>query len=501
MDASTTSAQSASELELKFEVPEEAVASLQAELRRHGARVVTMAAQYYDTPDFDLGSQKVSLRVRREGRRWMQTLKAEGRSAIERLEHNVPVRGSRATPPVLNVDRHNGTHAGSVLREALGQTGLRNLAVRYSTEVERLMCDLHVGETKIEAALDLGTIAVGERTIPIRELELEHKEGPTGALFELAKAWSAFGSLWLNTVSKAARGTRLARNESYGPPVKASKPKVQPDMNGVQFARGVLRATLEQVLSNASEVAAGSIDEEHVHQLRVGLRRLRTALRELAPLDAQIDAQWEKPLAEAFRALGDVRDRVTAAHAVRPLLEQVHAPKVQWNETSDAIDPAAIVRDAAFQSTLIDVLGHALQETTDGHTPLVPQAMLEQLRARLSKLHDRVESTGKRFTELQIEEQHKTRKRLKRLRYLAEFFAPLCDSKAVKRYLAFLEPAQDALGEHMDVAVALEQFRKDAQTDPQSLFAVGYLQAHLAHTAHHAHSALKDFANAQPFWN
>jgi len=500
MDASTTPAISTSELELKFEVPENVIASLRAELRRHGAHVVTMAAHYYDTPDFELASQRVSLRLRREGRRWMQTLKAEGRSAVERLEHNVAVRGSHATPPALDVDRHNGTHAGSVLREALGETGLRRLAVRYSTEVARLACDLQLGETKIEAALDIGRIAVAERTIPICELELEHKEGPTGALFELAKSWSAFGGLWLSTVSKATRGTRLARNEHYGPPVKASRPKVQPDMNGVQFARAVLRATLDQVLANASEIAAGSSDEEHVHQLRVGLRRLRTALRELAPLDVRIDPQWEAPLAAAFRRLGDARDRVTAARAVRPLLERAHAPKVQWRETGP-VDPVAIVRDTTFQCALVDVLAHALQETAADHATLVPPAMAKQLRARLSKLHERVESAGKRFTELEIDEQHKTRKRLKRLRYLAEFFAPLCDSKAVKRYLASLEPAQDALGEHMDISVALEQFRKDAETDPQSLFAVGYLEAHLAHTAQHAQSALKDFAKAQPFWN
>src|SRR5262249_40645477 len=157
------------------------------------------------------------------------------------------------------------------------------------------------------------------------------------------------------TVSKATRGTRLARNERYGPPVKASRPKVQPDMNGVQFVRAVLRATLDQVLANASEVAAGSSNEEHVHQLRVGLRRLRTALRELAPLDVQIDPKWEAPLAAAFRRLGDARDRVTAARAVRPLLENAHAPKVEWRETP-AVDPVAIVHDATFQRTLVDVL-------------------------------------------------------------------------------------------------------------------------------------------------
>src|SRR5262249_18594620 len=155
---------------------------------------------------------RVSLRLRREGRRWVQTLKTEGRSAVERQEHNVPVRGARATLPVLDVDRHNGTQAGAVLREALGETGLRQLAVRHSTLVARLVCDLHVGDATIEAALDLGTIQADGRTVPICELELEHKNGASDALFALAQMWSAFGKLWLSTVSKAARGTRLAQD-------------------------------------------------------------------------------------------------------------------------------------------------------------------------------------------------------------------------------------------------------------------------------------------------
>jgi triphosphatase len=499
MDAATAPMRSMSELELKFEVPAEVLPSLRAELRRHGARVVSMAAHYYDTPDFLLASHRLSLRLRREGRKWVQTLKAEGRSAVERLEHNVPVRGSRAAPPSLDVDRHNGTDVGSLLREALGENGLRRLAERYSTDIERLVCELQIGDATIEAALDLGTIQAEGRSVAICELELEYKAGTPDALFELAQMWSAFGGLWLSTVSKAARGTRLAQDQPRGPPVKAARPDLRPGMSGPQLARAVLRSTLDQVLANGSEVAAGSTDEEHIHQLRVGLRRLRTALRELAPLDAHIDARWEEPLKRVFSRLGEARDSVTAARAVRPLLEQAHAPKVQWHETV-AVDPVAIVRDSTFQGTLIDLLGYALRETDAGQAGEIPPGPLEQVSARLDRLHERVSEAGKCFEGMPIDEQHKARKRLKRLRYLAEFVATLFASKEVKRYLAHLEPAQDALGGHIDVTVAIERFRKDAETDPQALYAVGFLEAHLANTAHDAQTALGKVEKAEPFW-
>jgi inorganic triphosphatase YgiF len=418
---------------------------------------------------------------------------------VERLEHNVFVRGSRAAPPSLDVDRHNGTHVGSLLREALGENGLRRLAERYSTDIERRVCELQIGDATIEAALDLGTIQAAGRSVPICELELEYKAGTPDALFELAQMWSAFGGLWLSTVSKAARGTRLAQEQQRGPPVKAARPDLRPGMSGPQLARAVLRSTLDQVLANGSEVAAGSTDEEHIHQLRVGLRRLRTALRELAPLDAHIDARWEEPLKRVFSRLGEARDSVTAARAVRPLLEQAHAPKVQWHETV-AADPVAIVRDSTFQGTLIDLLGYALRETDAGQAGEILPEPLDQVSARLDRLHERVSEAGKCFEGMPIDEQHKARKRLKRLRYLAEFVAPLFAGKEVKRYLAHLEPAQDALGGHIDVTVAIERFRKDAETDPQALYAVGFLEAHLANTAHDAQTALGKVEKAEPFW-
>src|SRR5262249_8096764 len=123
----------------------------------------------------------------------------------------------------------------------------------------------------------------------------------------------------------------------------------------------------------------------------------------------------------------------------RPLLEEAGAPKPGWNTHRVALDPAAIVRDAAFQSTLIDMLAFALQEDEE-HADAAHAKLREHVSARLARL----------------------------------FAAPLAHPKEAKRFLAHLEPAQDALGMHMDVTVALERFRADAQADPQALYAVGY---------------------------
>jgi CHAD domain-containing protein len=119
---------------------------------------------------------------------------------------------------------------------------------------------------------------------------------------------------------------------------------------------------------------------------------------------------------------------------------------------------------------------------------------------RLSRLHRQVTRGGRRFEQLPEVEQHQVRKRLKRLRYLAELVGAMWANKATQRYLRCLSPAQDALGHHNDVAVAAAKFLADAQQDPRSLFAAGYLKAHEAVTARQAHAALAKVTRARRFW-
>ncbi len=92
------------------------------------------------------------------------------------------------------------------------------------------------------------------------------------------------------------------------------------------------------------------------------------------------------------------------------------------------------------------------------------------------------------------------RKRLKRLRYLAEMTAPLWPRAATRSYLERLTVAQDALGRHNDIAVAAGAFRADAALYPEAWFAAGFLQAHLATTARSARKRLLKLAAAHKGW-
>jgi len=144
------------------------------------------------------------------------------------------------------------------------------------------------------------------------------------------------------------------------------------------------------------------------------------------------------------------------------------------------------------------VLAFSLRRKVDqlGKCPS-PRQLFEK---KLNKLHDKVVSDGRRFTKLPIEQQHRVRKLLKRLRYLSEFAKPLFKQGKVERYLERLRPAQDALGAHNDDAVALEAWQRHPPTDAGAWFAVGWLSANQIHTAESCRQALKQISNSDRFW-
>jgi CHAD domain-containing protein len=96
--------------------------------------------------------------------------------------------------------------------------------------------------------------------------------------------------------------------------------------------------------------------------------------------------------------------------------------------------------------------------------------------------------------------QHRVRKRLKRLRYLAEFVAPLFAARKGRDFIAALKPVQDALGLYNDELMALEAYRRLAEREPAAWFGVGWLTARRAGNAAQCQRELERFAKAKPFW-
>lgn len=259
------------EIELKFQIPAEALAALSADIERlPGHEREHLQAHYVDTPDRRLGQARSALRLRKEGDRWVQTLKAAGANTMVRLEDNqaapAPPDGQ---PARIDLGLHRGTPAEAALVHHLGwdaeqdphgeSTGLVEL---YRTDIWRHSARLALGlgtphEGVVELALDIGHIHAGHLSVPVRELEIELVQGHPAAVLDGARDWVTAHALWLDTRTKAHRGDRLARL-AQGPlpetPATASFTQTRRQADTAPSPN--LSAALEDFTAAMSEVGA-----------------------------------------------------------------------------------------------------------------------------------------------------------------------------------------------------------------------------------------------------
>src|SRR5947207_14364878 len=94
----------------------------------------------------------------------------------------------------------------------------------------------------------------------------------------LAEALVAAAGLRIETASKAERGYRLASSAKAAPPARWSRPTIAENAAASDAFAILCAAALAQIAANAPGVASAE-DPEHLHQLRVGVRRLLSALR------------------------------------------------------------------------------------------------------------------------------------------------------------------------------------------------------------------------------
>lgn len=249
------------EIELKFQIPADSLAALSAEIERlpgHGRE--RLQAHYFDTPDRRLGQARSALRLRKEGERWVQTLKASGANTMIRLEDNQPTRApAEGSAARIDLSLHLGSPAEASLVRTLGwdpshdrmgeHAGLVEL---YRTDIWRQTARVSVGQGTpkagvVELALDLGHIHAGDLSVAVQELEIELVSGHPMAVIAMAREWVLRHRLWLDTQTKAHRGDRLARQAAGEVPVAAP----QNANAGINLAQA-----LEQLTDAMSAVAA-----------------------------------------------------------------------------------------------------------------------------------------------------------------------------------------------------------------------------------------------------
>lgn len=499
------------EQEIKMYVPTSARKAVNAALvEMSGSRRARLWAMYFDTPDRQLARQKAAIRLRKEGPRWVQTFKMAGGDELSRIELNHP-----RPEPTLDLSVYADTPAEHLIGKLT-----EPLVLGYETDVMRLTREVKTRGGIVEVVYDVGAIRAGELALPVNELEFELLTGDPRALFLPAARMLREHHLILDARSKAERGDALAQAwqrilAAGGATDEALAAIWEPTgAAGMELARGIpAQQALEgmggncyrQIVRNAA-ILAGVDDvdaggPEHIHQLRVGIRRLRSAWC--------LCHDWTSPLASSmrqqakrfFRALGVYRDDDVLAQAVAPALQRAGMPEVTVPVLATT-DPGGLVRSSAYQRWQLDLLawscGLAPAETAGA---AAPSEALEALFARrLHKWHRKLVVGGKHFATLSDDARHALRKRAKRLRYGLAFSASLLPPRRIRKYLRRLKHLQEILGEINDLVGARARYRETARVEPAAWFAVGWTTARLDALYAEADAAFAALDRAKPFW-
>jgi CHAD domain-containing protein len=238
--------------------------------------------------------------------------------------------------------------------------------------------------------------------------------------------------------------------------------------------------------------------------LRIGLRRLRSALR-LFELDEAL-AALDAAAAALFDRLGGARDRVVFAAEFGALLRAA-MQEAGLADLAPATGPSvedgagidAAIRETASQFLLLDLIDcrHA---GWPADAPPDPADLKDRMERRLRGWHRTLAADAQRFEQLDDEGRHRLRRRAKRLRYGLEFCATLFEARRVRRYLKVLRGLQDALGAVTDATMAMRALAAAPRRDAATLFALGWLTAHRVQLVAQAAPALRRYGRVRPFW-
>lgn len=410
------------------------------------ARTRTLDTVYFDTADHRLAREHLSLRVRCVDAHCQQTFKAPLGGPFARYEANVVIGDHNLALGAF----------GAAIRAQLDRvTGAAPLLPQFSVRVSREDRQINRPRAVIEAAFDRGMISAGDRSEPICELELELKSGNPAALYELALSLPLGDDLRWSLCSKSERGFALLRpasaKASKAPPLSLAREITIGDAR-----RAVIGHALEHLLRHYQLVVAQH-DATALHQCRLALRRLASALALFAPVSDP---------ATVAQLRGAVRDVMTSLAPAR------HADVTlkRFDATNDHTNPLHALlrrrRATALRSAAAALGGEALQRLMFGfamwsedaepghqHDPRPLQALAQpRLKALWRKLKHAVDDLHAATPA----QRHRLRIHAKKFAQAIEAFSGLYpEPRAQRRIAALVAPLavlREALGELNDSA-------------------------------------------------
>lgn len=459
------------EPELKFRAERRKLSRL-VNVRLVGARSgkcseTNLRSTYFDTKKHKLRRHGLTLRVRQADGSYIQTIKAVATRSFARGEWE-----SKLEHPSPDLAKANNTPLERLASKKLG----RNLKPVFRTSVRRITRPFYIGDSQIELAIDRGNVSAKQRSAPIAEFELELKCGRATNLFHIAKLLERKIGAQLDLRSKSEQGYFLANGSkevaTHAEPIQLDKKLTSHEAFGV-----IALSSLRHFSANADAVRA--LDAEAIHQMRVGLRRLRAAIslfKKVLPnagtAKIKTELKWlTGQLAPAREIDVFLKERVRPIVSKNKPKRGARAIRSQFSAKRIAAfkDARNAVEMPRFRRLLIETLEwlETRKPVRDDNT----QTSIEQFAADvLDRRIRKARKQGRRLKELSAEERHKLRIKIKKIRYALEFFESLYadkDRKQLARLEARLKKIQSALGALNDAIAHEGMARKAALAAPR----------------------------------
>jgi triphosphatase len=506
------------EVELRLATTDEAARKLRkstalASLAVSSWKSRRLVSVYWDTPDFHLRGAQLALRLRcTDGGGWVQTLKAETQDPETREEYEASITGTR---PDLELAHRLGWRRDASLLALKDE-----LQPMFCTRVVRTVRTLRFDDgTVAELSLDRGELSVESgQTSPERiiEIEIELVTGSACRLYELASRLVAeLPSTRLLFASKSQRGYELLTG-SPSPPRHAQEIEIRRKAAGAQVAYRAAAESLVHVQRNVECARAGR-DSEAIHQMRIGVRRLRVtaAIARKAGLPSYSD-KLGRELRWLWQLLGETRDWDVFETETWPDAKRSAG---RYAESTAAFDAAVAdfrkashrklrraLADRRFQFIVlalgwINTLQREAMASASGELT-AKQLARQLLSQRAKRTHARVADVDR----LTDDQRHRLRIDAKKLRYLAEFFTGLYAPRATRLYLRRLAAVQTALGRLNDLTVTAKLIRLATSGLPATdrSLVTAMWERHASSSASILMERLgekwKGFATARRFW-
>lgn len=481
------------EVELKLELPPGEIEAFRhvPVLGDPARRPVDQITTYFDTDKGELRKAGYSLRLRTKGRSCHQTVKQRGADSggfSSRAEWEKKVE-----TPQLDLEALKATPVGKLLTK---RDMKKRLSPVSETQVRRTTWLISLGPSEIELILDEGRVVSDGREAPISEIELELKRGARADLFALAQTLGEGLTLRMGVMSKSERGFHLLEDRRARAH-KAEKVRLDPEMTIGEAFAVIVQSCLRHFRLNEPLVAS-DMNAVALHQARVAMRRLRSALTLFRPVLADSDLPRLRSELRWFTdQLGDARN-LDVILATRP--EQGGRPdpalrrqlSVQRKQAYRRVQRALAER--RLPSLILDLV--AWSEVGDWRRREPARQAAEPFaQARLDRSWKRVRKQGRALGSLTVEDRHRLRIEMKKLRYAAELFESLAHRnrrRQQKLFTGHLRDLQELLGDLNDIETR-------RQLAPQ-LFEEGAPEAETAALIARAEQAYEAMTETGPYW-